>query len=71
MLVPIKQIADKIVGAGGLSGGVRVSPSLRAGSSARYQAQARKEGATGQVVAVHRGTDIYLVADRHYQCCEG
>ena len=62
----VKQIADKIVGAGGLSGGVRVyTVATEQDLPPDIIEQARKEGALGQVVAVHRGRDIYLVADRH------
>lgn len=62
----VKEIADRIVGSGGLSGGVRVhTVATEADLPADIQAQAAKEGATGQVVAVHQGRDIYLVADRH------
>ena len=60
----VKEIADRIVGSGGLSGGVQGhTVATEADLPADIQAQA--EGLPVRVVAVHQGRDIYLVADRH------
>lgn len=62
----VEKTANAIAGKSGLASGVTVN-TVRTEQDlpADVLKQAEKEGALGQIVAVHRDRDIFLVADRH------
>lgn len=67
----VEQTAQALARKSGLPGGVRIHvKETEQALPAKILEQAKKEGALGEIIAVHIGRDIYLVADRHFNIAQ-